>query len=1048
VFAQKKTVSGNVSDNSGPLPGVVVLIKGTTQGTETDFDGNYSIEANKGQTIQFSYIGMKNSEQVIADAATINVVLKQDTEALDEVIVTASGIAKKTKSLGYNVQVIDAEAMTTKQNADLVNSITGTTSGINITSSAGDAGASTNIVIRGAASLTGNNQPLFVVNGLPIISGGGYSGTDGVNTSSRSIDINPEDIKTMTVLKGGAATALYGVRAANGAVIITTKSGKGLSGRKVDFHTSYGLDVVSQLPARQKRYSQGTGGAWASGNSASWGAKISELEYDGDESYKWDPNGSLVAKGTGNGVAAKYYDPFEFFQTGTTLNNRFSISNGNEKGNFYFSVSNFQQEGISPNNTYDRTTLRLNGSTKLSDKVTFGAEMAYTNSAAQQLQKGSNVSGIMLGLLRTATTFDNSAGYEFADGSQRNYRNGGGYDNPYWVANNIAYIEDTHRFTSNVNFKVDFTDWFNVTYNGGIDGYFSRFTNQFKIGSRSNTGGLYSEQMDYQGVFNSDLLLNFKHDFSEDFKARLILGNNMYSTITKQLYGDADGMEIPNYYQLNNSSTNTTSASLSEYRTAAFFADIEFEYKEMLYLGFTGRNDWSTTMPEQSNSAFYPSASLGFIFTELDALKNDVVTYGKLRFSGARTANIAGAYNTLNTYSAASTVDGWTDGIDFPYLEQSGFEKGLGLANSDLTHENMTSWEVGTELQFLNNRIGLDFTYFNNDNEDLLMNVPISEATGHTSAFLNAGSLNSQGIEVTFTATPIKTVDFQWDIISNFTKISNEVVSLADGVENIALPGGFTVPQVRAVKGLQYGTIFGYDWYRDDQGKLLINNDPSDDFRDGFPMPDNREMKALGEINPDWTGNITNTFKYKDVSLSFMIDVKSGGDLYNGTAYAMNYFGIHERTQYRDAAYTDAGTIDFANTPIENIKVYDGVYGSLNDAKEGVSSGQTNVTPVVLDQAWFQGYGSNFGGGPTSASMEDASWVRLRNVTLTYDLPKLFKNVKSAQIYFTGRNLWLSTPYSGIDPETSLSGSGNGQGMDYFNSPGTKSYTIGLKVSI
>jgi len=1047
-FAQEKTVTGTVSDASGPLPGVTVVVKGTNSGTQTDFDGNYSIDANTGAVLQFSYIGMQMVEKTVDNSNTINVVMQESAEALEEVVITAVGISRNEKELGYNVQTVDSESISSKPNADVVNSLAGATSGVQIVSSSGDAGSSTHITIRGSASITGNNQPLFVVNGMPIISGGGYSATGGVNTSSRSIDINPDDIASLSVLKGGAATALYGVRAANGAVIITTKSGKNLTSKKIEFHTSFGIDQISQTPARQDKYAQGNGGDWIGGFARSWGPEISNLEYDGDSNYIWDPNGRLVPTGTGNGTPAQVYDPYDFFQDGTVMNNRLSISNGSENGSYFFSISDLEQEGVIPNNEYGRTTLRLNASTKLADRVTFGADMAYTNSRAVQIQKGSNVSGIMLGLLRTPPSFDNSAGYEFADGSQRNYRNGGGYDNPYWTANNIEFKEDVHRFTGGVNLNIEFSDFFSVIYNGGIDWYTRRYSDQFKIGSRGNPAGYLGEYQNYNGTFNSDLLLNFKKDLTEDLNAKFTIGNNFYSTFSKYIFGDASGLEIPDFYQLNNTSNNTVQTGTNNSRTMAVYADLQLGYKNMLFLGLTGRNDWATTMPEANDSAFYPSVSLGFVFTEIEGLKNNsVLSFGKLRASAARTANIAGAYNTSNYFYAAGTADGWTDGVVFPYNGETGFSVGSGLGNPDLKHETMDSWEIGTDLRFFNNKFGVDFTYFENKNSDLLMSVPIAPSSGFTSVFLNAASMESKGVEISINATPIKTENFKWDILANYTQFTNIVTSLADGVDNISLPGGFTVPQIRAVVGEEYKSIFGFDWYRDDNGNVLINDDPTDNFRDGYPMADERAMVPIGNVNPDWTANITNTFTYKNFTLSALIDIKSGGMMYNGTAFAMNYFGTSERTENREVYYTPEGTIDFDLTPSENIVVMDGVYGHVGADGSPISSGETNVTPVVEDEVWFEGQGSNFGGGPSSAAMEPGDWVRLRNVTISYDLPKISEVIKDAQIYFTGKNLWISTPYTGVDPETNLSGSGNGQGMDYFNSPGTKSYMLGVKLT-
>lgn len=1049
MLGQTVQITGTVTskDDGLSIPGASVAVKGTTIGALTDADGRYTLAVPQtAGTLVFSFIGMKRTEIPIEGRTRIDLAMESDLVGLDEVVVTAIGISREKRELGYNVQSVNTEVISSRPNADLVNSLAGRASGIQIISSAGDAGASTYLTIRGAHSITGNNQPLFVVNGMPIISGGGSGGVDGVTTSSRSIDLNPEDIESISVLKGGAATALYGVRAANGALIITTKSGKNLTARKVEFHTSVGFDKISQRPAMQNIFAQGMDGAWVGGHANSYGPKIADLEYDGDATYKWDPNGRLVPKGTGNGMPAVAYDPFDFFQTGAAYNNRLSVSNGNELGSYFFSMSNLTQEGVVPNNKFGRTTFRLNATSKLSKKVTVGADFAYTNSKARQIQKGSNVSGIMLGLVRTARTFDNSAGYIFADGTQRNYRNGGGYDNPYWVSNKISFDENVNRFTGSANLNVKFSDHLDLSYTGGVDWYNRRYSDRFAINSRANPTGYYDEYMAYSGILNSDLLLSYTQNLGDNFDLKLTVGNNLYSTYFKSLYGDAKGLQIADFYQLSNSPTNTVTHGSSAYRTAAFFGDLSLAYKNILYLGMTGRNDWSTTMPKANISAFYPSISLGFVFTELGSLKeNNVLTYGKLRASAARTANIAGPYNTSNYFYAAGAGDGWTTGVVFPYIGQTGFELGTTLGNPDLKHETQDSWEVGLELRFFKNRINLDATYFNNLNTGLLMSVPIAASSGYTAVFMNAASMDAKGVELSLDLNPVVSKNFNWNVMFNFTKLKNMVLKLAPGVDNLGL-GGFTEPQIRAIAGQPYGSIFGNEWCKDENGNVLINDDPTDSFRDGYPWVDTREFANIGNTSPDWTANITNTMSFKGLSFSFMWDIKKGGQMWNGTGHAMNFFGTSAATAFREVYYTPEGTIDFERTPAENIKVFEGVYGHLVDGVP-VGSGVTNVTPVVLDQTWFRGQGSNFGGGASSVAMEQTDWLRLRDISLSYDIPVKNTFMKVLQIYVTGKNLMLFTPYTGIDPETNLEGATNGQGMDYFNNPGTKTYLGGIKVT-
>ncbi|MCK4677282.1 MAG: SusC/RagA family TonB-linked outer membrane protein [Bacteroidales bacterium] len=1053
--AQAQEISGTVisSEDELGVPGASVLVKGTTIGTITDIDGNYSLEVPADANILvYSFVGMKSQEISIDGRATIDVVLESDIFGLDEVIVTAVGIRRQEKTLGYGVQSVNAEDLSTSNNSDIVNALSGKTAGVQITSSSGSAGAATYITIRGAASVTGNNQPLFVVDGMPIISGGGSSGVGGVGTSSRTIDMNPDDIASVTVLKGGAATALYGLRAANGAIIISTKTGKSRKQKtKIELHSSVGFENVSQLPPIQTTFVQGNNGVWLGGFSRSWGPNADTLQYDTttNPEYKWDENGMIVGQSdpNANGIPVKMYDnPSNFFQTGITTNNRISVSSGNEYGDYFLSIGNMDQTGVVPNNKYGRTSVRFNASSKLADNVTIGTNMAYSNSRANQIQKGSNTSGVMLGLVRTPPSFDNSAGYEFADGTQRNYRNGGGYDNPFWTANNNYFDENVNRFTGNMRLNVRFTDWFNLSYNGGVDWYNRGYQNVIAVYSRDRPSGYVHEYSNLSYIFNSDLLLNFEKNIGNDLDFKFTLGNNLYSTYSKSVNGDATGLSIERFYQLSNTSNNTTWSGVHNYRTAAVFGDLQVGFRDMIFLGATGRTDWSTTMPEENRSAFYPSTSLGFVFTELPGLKgNNILPFGKIRGSWAKTANIASAYNTSNYFYSAGTGDGWTTGVNFPYMNQTGFSVGSGLGNPDLKHETMISWEVGMDLRFLENRFGLDFSYFQNLNYDLLLSVPIARSTGFSSIYMNAAEIETKGLEITLSASVLNLSDFKWDVLANYTKMTNIVTKLAEGVPSLFL-GGFVVPQVRAVAGEEYRSIYGFDWYRDSQGQMLINDDPTDSHPDGYPMPDERKMVPIGNVNPDWTANITNTFSYKGVRLSFLFDIKSGGMLYNGTGFAMNYFGTTKRTENREVVYSDEGTIDFDKTPEENIVVFDGVMGHVDAEGNPVSSGVDNVRPVVLDENWFEGYGSNFGGGPSVAAMEPSDWVRLRELTLSYDIP-IKKVIQKAQIYFTGRNLWLSTPYTGIDPETNLQGASNGQGMDYFNMPGTKSYMFGLKLT-
>jgi len=1067
VMWAQTTITGTVKDvNGATLPGATVRADGFSGvGTVTDMDGKYTLQVPQGATtLVFSFVGMQEKRVAIGGQTVINATLDAEDIGLEEVVVTAVGIKRDQKALGYSVQSVESQALTESNNTDVVNALSGRTAGVQVTSSGGTAGASAYITIRGAASLTGNNQPLFIVDGMPIITGGGGGNVDGVATSGRSIDMNPEDIESMTILKGGAATALYGVQAANGAIVITTKKGKESSSLDVTFSSNLAFEQISQTPGMQQKFAQGYNGNWIYGNANSWGPKIENLVMVPNDAYIYNRGYALdlATNHVGEGLQpAKAYDQFDFFQTGHTLDNNVSIASGNQTMKYYFSIGNRDQSGVIPNNKFSRTTARLNAESQLTPKLSAATNMGFTNSNGNFIQQGSNVSGVMLGLLRTPPSFQNGDGtddesfWKLPDGRQITYRNGGGYDNPYWTANENYFQDDVNRFTGNSIFKYQATDWLSFTMNNGIDWYNRRYQDYLSVNSRAIPTGRLIEYSYYGRVINSDFFANISKRFGDNFGLNAIIGHNLYESYGKSVSGTANGLSIPEFVQLSNTADQATGSGTTQYRTQAVFADISLDFMNMFYLGITGRNDWSTTMPEKNLSAFYPSTNFGFVFTEIEALRgNKILSFGKLRASYAITANIASPYGTSNSFQPATTGDGWTDGNSFPLMGNTGFTLGDVMGNPDLRHEKQTTYEGGVDLRFFSNRLTIDASYFYNLNEDLLLSVPIANSTGFGFVYTNAATMESYGVEISVGATPIKTNNFSWDILANFTKFKNPVKSLADGIENVFL-GGFVDPQIRAVAGEEYRSIYGYDYYRYDANgddkitsddPLVLNDDPTDGYPDGFPMTNGDDMISLGTVNPDWTANITNSFNFKGFDLSFLIDIKSGGLMYNGTRFTMNYFGTSLETENREVTYISGRIIDFANTPEDNLVLYDGVLGHIGADGKVVSDGKDNNIIVVNDQYWYATEGGNFGGGPTSGAIEDASWIRLRDITLGYTLNKKVGPMESLRVFVQGRNLWLSTPYSGIDPETNLLGADNAQGMDYFNMPGTKSYSVGLKI--
>jgi len=1039
----QRVVTGKVTDTDGnPLQFLTVSVKGTAVGTSTDGMGLYSLTVPEGSEILvFSFVGMEPQEIPIT-GDVLNVVMETSSFALGDVVVTALGITRDRKALGYNVQEVGSNELSKRGNSDIVNSLAGKVAGMQVRSTSSAAGASTYMTIRGAASLTGDNQPLFVIDGMPINTDPSYRGSTGQSgtyTSSRSIDLNPEDIASITVLKGGAATALYGLQASNGVIVITTKKGSKNQKMKVSLHSSIGFKTLGRHIPLQDKYGQGRNDNWQSKYDAAWGPLLDTCSYSLDPS-DWanpllDVDGAIVSMNDPNatGDPVKTFDQYDFFQTGFSNNNNVSIEAGNENSSYFFSVGNLEEEGIIPTNTFGRTTLRLNADTKLTDKIKTGANVMYSNTRNNLVREGGTSSGL-LGLYRCPPSFDNAAGYKLPDGRQRTHRGiNGSYNNPYWTAYEQSKLDKNNRFVGNTFLNWELADWLTFSYNVGVDWFHRGYASIYNWNSVGNRNGNLTERREFHANFNSDIMMVINKDISEDIGFNLTIGQNMFQKSYNYLTASTSGLSLPTLYNVDNTSSQTASQGTSKYRTAAIYGDLSLDYKSMLYFGASLRNEWSTTMPEDNLNALFPSVSGSFVFTELDALKDgSILTFGKVRASWAKTANIAGPYRTTSYYGVSGPDDYYTSGISFPYMGYAGFTVGNTIGNSGLRHEKQTSFEVGAELKFFMNRIGLDASYFFNENSDLLLSVPIAGPTGFSSAYMNAATMESKGIELSFNAIPLKLGDFVWEFTTNFTKMKNPVTGLAQDVEFVTLNGD-TKAQINAAVGFDYPTIFGFDFYKDADGNLLINDDPEDSHPDGFPWTDKTKTVALGKVSPDWTMNFYNTFSFKGLSLVTLVDIKQGGYVNNGTRFRLNYHGLTEETLDR-------------TTPT----VFEGVFGHLDGDGNVVSSGVENTMEVIKDQDWYRGENGFSSGGAGAQAVEDASWVKLREITLSYtfsnDLVKKL-GLSSLEIYATGNNLVILSPYEGGDPEVSVYGASNGQGFDYFASPGSKSYMFGIKLS-
>lgn len=1068
VYAQNRTITGTVTarEDGLPLPGVSVRVQGTTIGTVTGADGKYSITTANNNILVFTFIGYAVQNASVAGKSVINISLQSSNNQLTEVVVTALGIRREKRALGYSIQEVKGDELVAANQSNALGALAGKVAGVQITSSGGTAGSATYIQLRGTNSLTGNNQPLFVIDGMPIDNSQNQT-TDplqGGTPINRGADINPDDIESVSVLKGPSAAALYGIRAANGAIVITTK--KGVAGKvQVDFNAGVSFDVVNKLPKLQHEYIKGVNGTIPSNTSTSrysWGAKADTLFRTGVPN-QFDVNGNIVGKSSP--LAKIPFTPYDnlnnFFRTGATYNNSVAVSGGSDIATYRASVTNVYQTSIVPTQYYQRTSVAFSGQLNVSKRLKASTNMTYTSSDGNIAQQGSNLSGIMLGLTRTPISFDNSFGrkdptdpaaYLFPNGTQRSYRNGI-YDNPFWTINQNPFTTNLNRIIGNIQLDYNIGSGFSALYRLGTDDYQDNRHQYYEIQSGAFPGGrVIDDQYSYRSL-NSDLILSYTKKLGSDFQFDGKIGNNFFGTKLNNLYTTGDALVAPGFNNVANASTIIAGNLITPYRTVSAYYDLNLSYKSVLYLETTGRNDWASSLPKNNDSFFYPSVNLSFVFTELGALKdNSVLSFGKLRLSATQVGNAPGAFQTSSFYAPSSYADGYTTGIAYPSNGLASYGLTANLGNSILKPEKTVSYEGGLQLQFFKNRLGIDATVYHSKGTDLLVNAPISGSTGYTSITLNSGSVRNNGFELSVNGTPVKSGNFTWGSFVNFSLNRSKVLELAPGVQQITL-NGFTGTLIAQLPGAPAASIYGYGYTRDNNNNIVVSDQKQVDANgnitnvahvSGYPISNTNDQKIIGNTNPRFRMGFGNTFTYKKVSLYGLIDWKFRGDIWDGTRGSLAAIGTSDLTSNRNTN-----------------KVFNGVSGHLNaggnlvhyaaDGKtELPGAGAVNVLSVPLDQTWYQGNGGGFG-NLNEQFIEDGSFVKLREVTLSYDFKDLIFGksatfVKGFSFGAFARNIIIWTPYKGIDPETSLTGASQAQGIDYFNNPGASSYGVNLKV--
>lgn len=1057
--AQVTTVRGIVTteEDGEPVIGASVIVKGTALGTVTDVNGRFELSGlpPSATRLLISYISLMAKE--VAIAPQVSVTLKSDTHLLDEVVVTALGISREKKALGYTAQEVKQDALVQGKDNNLLNSLSGKIAGVRITNTQGDVGSS-RIVIRGETSIAGENQPLFVVDGIPVDNSQLNARSSGRDFKNAIADLNPEDIKTLTVLKGPNAAALYGARAAHGAIVITTKGGdKRQKGIGITLHSSTQVSFVATLPEFQNLFGQGAGGRFSYVDGKGAGVN------DGvDES--WGPRldiGLLIPQfdspldADGNRVATPWVshpnNVRDYFRMGISTNNGISVARGDDKYQFRVGYNYEKQVSIVPDAGTNKTNISLNTDYHLAKWIVVGATANYIVYTAPSLPgsatpSGSNVrsNSPMLQFLWFGRQVDtNSLKADYTRNWNSSY-----YDNPFWSASYNTQSQERHRLIGDLHAEFRLTDGLNVRFRTSTDWYNDRRKSKVKWGSAGagSPYGSYAEDAYTVKENNTEVLATYIKQLNKNWGIDALLGFNVRNKQYENNYQAAPRLAVADLYTLTNSRDPLTSSNdFYRLRQYGLYGSIQLDYRRWAFLNITGRNDWSSTLPVDNNSYFYPSVTASVLLSEAFGWRSKAVNYLKIRGGWSQVGADANPYQLATVFTSETAFNGNP-------LQSSST---IGM-NPNLKPEKTSSIEAGFEAAFWDNRLYLDFTYYKTDSRNQILKLATTAASGYTSQVRNAGHIRNRGYEIQLGAVPIQTSKgFRWNLDLNYGANSSKVVKLDDEGLITSYQLYSSGIQILASVGEAYGTLFGTSYVRDANGNVVVD-------ANGLPKISTTN-KTLGKFTPDWTGGISNTFSYRSLSLSFLIDASVGGSIFSNTNKTGKYTGVLANTlSGRDAEhgglwyYTDAmgNNVRLSESPSYSVSSDGLYYAQVNGQStrvyqdgimvEGVTeSGSKNEEVVSAEKYYHRIYSI------TEANVYDASYVKLREVALSYRLPRLWTqklHLQEASVTLTGRNLWtIYKSVPNIDPESALT-TGNAQGVEAYSLPTTRSFGVNLSV--